>query len=125
MSCSHHPYLLLATLLVTLVVHASAAKIPDPADEALKVAKAARTELKGDEKKRRFRHHWQNVAKKLEGVAAKYPKSPRAAEALLLAAQTYEELSKISQNSEDAEAARTLYARAKPRAAPSQRGYPG
>lgn len=105
---------MLSALLVSLVVNASAAKAADPAEEAWKAAKAARTELKADEKKKKLRHHWQNVGKKLEAVAAKYPKSPRAADALLLAAQTYEELSKISQNSEDAEAARRLYARAKP-----------
>ncbi|MBK7858322.1 MAG: N-acetylmuramoyl-L-alanine amidase [Archangiaceae bacterium] len=101
-------------LLISLAVNASAAKGADPAEEAFKVAKAARTELKADEKKKKFRHHWQNVGKKLEAVAAKYPKSPRAGEALLLAAQTYEELSRISANSDDAEAARKLYARAKP-----------
>src|SRR5438477_4248446 len=103
----------LFALLITLAAPASAAKIPDPAEEAFKTAKAARTDLKADEKKMKFRHHWQNVGKKLEAFAGKYPKSPRAAEALLLAAKTYEELSKISQNQEDAEAARRLYARAK------------
>lgn len=106
--------MIVISLLVSLAVTASGAKGSDPAEAAWTAAKTARTELKGDEKKRKFRHHWQNVAKKLEAVAAKYPKSPRAPEALLAAAKTYEELSKISQNQEDADAARKLYAKAKP-----------
>ncbi|MBL8955565.1 MAG: N-acetylmuramoyl-L-alanine amidase [Myxococcaceae bacterium] len=99
-------------LLIAATLFATNAKPTDPAEAAWQAAKTARTELKGDEKRRRFRHHWQNVAKKLEGVAQKYPKSPRAAEALVLAAQTYEELSKFSANPEDLEAARKLYAKA-------------
>jgi len=112
----------LFALLLSLSVSlgATAAKIADPAEGAFQAAKTARTELKADDKKKKFRHHWQNVAKKLEAVAQKYPKSPRAADALLLAAQTYEELSKLSANPEDLDAARKLYARStKPAKAPA------
>jgi N-acetylmuramoyl-L-alanine amidase len=100
--------------LILLLSSAPAAKIADPAEGAWQAAKAGRTELKADEKKKKFRHNWQNVAKKLEGFSQKYPKNAHAPEALLLAAQTYEELSKISQNSEDLDSARKLYARAQP-----------
>ncbi len=112
----------LFALLVSVAVTASAAKGADPAEAAWTAAKTARADLKADEKKKKFRHHWQNVAKKLEAVAAKYPKSPRAAEALLAAAQTYEELSKLSANQEDADAARKLYAKAKPASAAKAKG---
>src|SRR5258705_3992213 len=83
----------------------------DPAEAAWQVVKTAPKELKADEKKKKFRHHWLNTAKKIEAYAAKYPKSAHANEALLLAAQTYEELAKISQNADDADAARKLYAK--------------
>ncbi len=102
----------LLLLLIGMTVDAANAKGGDPADAAYQSAKSARAELRADEKKRKFRHHWQNVAKKLEAVAQKYPRSPRAAEAVLLAAQTYEELGKLSANPEDLEAARRLYAKA-------------
>src|SRR5688572_9842425 len=98
----------LSSLLLVLLVNATPAKIADPAEAAFQAAKSARAELKADDKKKKFRHHWQNAARKLEAVAQKYPKSPRAPDALLLAAQTYEELSKLSANPEDLDAARKL-----------------
>ena len=105
--------MILYALLISVAVSASGAKGADPAEAAWTAAKNARAQLRADEKKKKFRHHWQNVAKKLEGFAAKYPKSERAPEALLAAAQTYEELSKLSANQEDVDAARKLYAKAK------------
>src|SRR5581483_10719991 len=84
-----------------------------PADKALADAKAARAELKADPQKMKFRHNWQNVGKKLEAAAAKLGAGPKAAEALTLASQTYEELFTFSGNKEDTEAAQKLLKKAK------------
>ncbi len=69
--------------------------------------------LKADPEKRKFRHHWQNVGKKLEAAAARYGSGPHAVEALTLASQTYEELSKFSGNKEDVEASERMAKKAK------------
>jgi N-acetylmuramoyl-L-alanine amidase len=84
-----------------------------PLDKALADAKAARTELKADPQKMKFRHNWQNVGKKLEAAAAKLGTGPKAAEALTLASQTYEELFRFSGNKEDTETAQKLAKKAK------------
>ncbi|MFO0596844.1 MAG: N-acetylmuramoyl-L-alanine amidase [Myxococcaceae bacterium] len=81
----------------------------DAADEAFGDAKSAYAKLKGDAKRRSLRHHWQNVAKKFEAVARKYPKSDRAPEALFDAAELDNELSRFSGNSEDRDAAERNY----------------
>jgi N-acetylmuramoyl-L-alanine amidase len=97
----------LALLTVVMMLAAS------PAEQALADAKAARTELKGDAQRKKFRHNWQNVGKKLEAAAQKLGSGPKAVEALTLAAQTYEELSKFSGNKEDSETAEKLFKKAK------------
>lgn len=86
--------LLVVCALVTGTAHAGA-------DEAMADAKDAWAKLKKDDKRRRFRHNWLNVARKLELVAQKFPRSDRAAEAFLLSGELYGELSRISQMPDD------------------------
>ncbi len=81
------------------------------ADDAFGDAKADYQKLKGDQKRRALRHHWQNVAKKFEAVASKYSKSERAPEALFNSGELNNELSRISQRDDDREAAKRSYRR--------------
>ncbi len=86
------------------------AAAPKPtADEAYAEAKAAYQKLKGDEKRRKLRHHWLNVAKRFEKVAQKYGKSERAPEALFQHAELLNELSRFSGNGEDSAQAHKSY----------------
>lgn len=96
--------------LVVFCCAAAWAAGPD-ADAAYKDAKDAYTKLKGDEKRRALRHHWQNVAKKFEAVASKFPKSDRAPEALFNSGELNNELSRFSQRDDDREAAKRSYRR--------------
>ncbi len=102
-----------AILAVSLLLAASpgfAATAP-PGDDALKAAKDAYSALKKDEKRRKFRHHWLNVAKKFEAVAQKFPKSERAPEALFLFGELSNELSRFSGNPDDLATAEKAYRR--------------
>lgn len=100
-----------AALFSVLVMSAlwSTAARADAADEAYQEAKSAYTRLKGDQKRRALRHHWQNVAKKFETVASKYPKSERAPEALFNSGELNNELSRFSARDEDRDAAKRSY----------------
>lgn len=80
-----------------------------PADDAYQDAKGAYAKLKADEAKRKFRHHWLNVAHKFDKVAGRWPKSDRAPEALFNAAELYSELSRFSQNADDLAASEAAY----------------
>ena len=95
-------------LLCFFALGAHAASTP-AADEAYQDAKSVYAKLKGDEAKRKLRHHWLNVAHKFDKVASKWPKSDRAPEALFTAAELYSELSRFSQNSEDLGASEAAY----------------
>lgn len=79
------------------------------ADDAYGDAKSAYQKLKADEKRRALRHHWQNVAKKFEAVATKFPKSERAPEALFNSGELNNELSRFSAKDEDRESAKRSY----------------
>ncbi len=81
------------------------------ADGAYQDAKSAYTKLKGDQKRRALRHHWQNVAKKFEAVATRYPKSERAPEALFNSGELNNELSRFSAKDEDRDAAKRSFRR--------------
>jgi len=91
------------------------ASVPAPAatsaaaDDAFRDAKSSYEKLKSDPRRRTLRHHWQNVAKKFEAIAKKYPKSDRAPEALFNAGRLNNELSRISQKDEDTDAAARAY----------------
>jgi N-acetylmuramoyl-L-alanine amidase len=100
---------MIRAFLLSLVVLASGAARADAADDAYQSAKDAYAKLKADQKRRALRHHWQNVAKKFDGVAAKYPRSDRAPEALFNSGELYNELSRFSAKDEDREAAQRAY----------------
>ncbi|MBS1149206.1 MAG: N-acetylmuramoyl-L-alanine amidase domain protein [Myxococcaceae bacterium] len=101
--------LLLSIFLISsFALTAHAASTP-AADAAYQDAKSAYAKLKSDEAKRKFRHHWLNVAHRFDKVANKWPKSDRAPEALFNAAELYSELSRFSQNAEDLAASEAAY----------------
>jgi N-acetylmuramoyl-L-alanine amidase len=103
--------LLLISLSVVVATAGVARAAPSGADDAYQAAKDAYQKLKHDQQRRKFRHHWQNSAKRFEAVAARYPKSDRAPEAIFLAAELTNELSRFSQNGDDVEAAERGYRR--------------
>src|SRR5260370_13928014 len=78
-------------------------------ESAYRGARTAYQALKRDPARRKFRHHWRNVARKFEAVSGKYPRGPRAADALFTAAGLLEELSRISMLPEDLQAAVAHY----------------
>ena len=90
---------------LTLLVAAPASAAPVPADEGYDGARSAYRALKGDAARRKFRHNWLNVAKKFEAVAARFPKSPRAPEALFTTGELLAELSRFSGQDSDLDAA--------------------
>ena len=101
--------LFLVQFLVVLFAAPARAASTEAADDAYNDAKAAYAKLKADESKRKFRHHWLNVAHKFDKVASKWPKSDRAPEALFNAAELYSELSRFSQVGEDLTASEVAY----------------
>src|SRR3990167_9178649 len=99
---------MIRAFLAALLVLSSAA-LGASADEAYQAAKSDYRQLKGDQKRRALRHHWQNVAKKFEAVATRFPKSERAPEALFNSGELNNELSRFSAKDEDREAAKRSY----------------
>lgn len=81
------------------------------ADGAFAEAKSAYHALRKDEKRRKFRDQWLAVGQKFEQVAERFPKSPRAADALFDAADLYAELSRVSLARRDLKAAIDAYGR--------------
>ena len=75
------------------------------AESAYQAARKSYYALKADPQRRKFRHHWQNVARRFEAVARKYPQSGRAPDALFTAGQLLEDLSQISRLPEDLDGA--------------------
>lgn len=96
---------------LALLILSSSATLGASADEAYQEAKADYVKLKGDEKRRKLRHHWQKVARKFESVASRFPKSERAPEALFNSGELNNELSRFSALDEDRDAARRSYRR--------------
>ncbi|MFN7133168.1 MAG: tetratricopeptide repeat protein [Myxococcales bacterium] len=82
-----------------------------PADRAYQKAKDAYLALKSDAKRRRFRDQWLSVIEAFEAIAEKYPKSPRAAEALFNVAQLYADMSRVSLAKKDLNASMEAYRR--------------
>jgi N-acetylmuramoyl-L-alanine amidase len=95
----------LSGLLALLALPASALGTPDAAEHAYQAAGARYHALKRDTAQRKFRHSWLRVAQGFERVAESYPKSGRAPDALFNAAETLQELSRISLRSEDLQSA--------------------
>lgn len=99
---------MIRALLAALFLFSTAA-LGASADEAYQDAKSDYAKLKGDQKRRALRHHWQNVAKKFEAVATRFPRSERAPEALFNSGELNNELSRFSAKDEDREAAKRSY----------------
>lgn len=93
--------MLIRALLIICFMTLPAWGAKPTADEAYEAAKSEYQKLKKDEKRRSLRHHWLNVAKRFDTVAAKNPRSERAPEALFMSGQLYSDLSRLSQNAED------------------------
>ncbi len=87
---------------------AGAASTPE-ADKSFDEAKAAYSRLKNDASKRKFRHHWLNVAKKFERVATKFSKTDRAPEAWYQLGELYFSLYRFSDESDDLKASTRAY----------------
>jgi len=83
-------------VLLLLVPSAVGAAKRDEAEEAYQGARKVYYALKDDAARRKLRHHWLNVAARFEAVAARFPKSDRAPDALFTAAELLQELSRIS-----------------------------
>lgn len=103
--------LTLLVLLCLLPLSAPQARGGKSAESAYESARKAYFVLKKDPARRKFRHHWLNVARRFESVARRYPRSPRAPEALYTAADLFNELSRISFLAEDRQAAVESYSR--------------
>jgi len=88
-------------LLALLALPLSARATPDTADQAYRLAREHYRALKQNPTQRKYRHHWLRVAQGFERVAANYPKSGPAPAALFTAAETLQELSRISLLPED------------------------
>ncbi|RJS25241.1 N-acetylmuramoyl-L-alanine amidase [Corallococcus sp. H22C18031201] len=87
---------LVLPVLLLLAPRASGASKRDEAEAAYQQARRAYYTLKDDAARRKLRHHWLNVTARFEAVAARYPKSDRAPDALFTAAELLQELSRIS-----------------------------
>ena len=99
---------MIRALLAALLLF-STATLGASADEAYTDAKSDYQKLKADQKRRALRHQWQNVAKKFEAVATRFPKSERAPEALFNSGELNNELSRFSAKDEDRDAAKRSY----------------
>src|SRR4051794_6599519 len=106
-----HKRVLALALLSLSGTEAQAASQSSDATASYEGAKKAYYALKADAARRKRRDSWQLVAKKFETVAARFPKSERAPDALYTAAQLLEDLSRISFVTEDLEASASDYRR--------------
>ncbi len=95
----------LSGLLALLALPVSALGRPEAAEQAYQAARARYYALKRDTTQRKFRHNWLRVAQGFERVATTHPQSDRAPDALFTAAETLQELSRISLLSEDLQSA--------------------
>lgn len=98
------------TLLVSMLVSTLAfGARAESADDAYDAAKDAWTKLKKDDAKRKLRHNLQTAARRFETVAAKFPKTDRAPEALFMAAEIEGELARFSAKDDDVDLACSNY----------------
>jgi N-acetylmuramoyl-L-alanine amidase len=94
-------------ILVSLLI--SQLAWAESAEDAYQSARKSYYALKADAQRRKFRHNWQNAARKFEVVAQRFAKSERAPDALFTAAQLFEDLSEISRVPEDLDEAISDY----------------
>ncbi len=106
-------FLVVATLAAAMALPGGSAMAApaakEPAEGAYAEAKAARAALEKDQKRRKYRDQWLAVVKRFEAVAAKYPKSKRAPDALYNVAGLYAELARVSLARRDLERSVEVY----------------
>ncbi|NVI97961.1 N-acetylmuramoyl-L-alanine amidase [Myxococcus sp. AM009] len=107
----HSRLVIVLPVLLLLVPSAVGAAKRDEAEEAYQGARKVYYALKDDAARRKLRHHWLNVVARFESVAARFPKSARAPDALFTAAEMLQELSRISFVEDDLKASITDYTR--------------
>ncbi|WIG97427.1 N-acetylmuramoyl-L-alanine amidase [Myxococcus sp. SDU36] len=107
----HSRLVIVLPVLLLLVPSAVGAAQRDEAEEAYQGARKVYYALKDDAARRKLRHHWLNVVARFESVAARFPKSARAPDALFTAAEMLQELSRISFVEDDLKASITDYTR--------------
>lgn len=100
----------LTALLIAATLSGAQARAAG-ADDAYQDARDAWLKLKADGEQRKFRHCWQNVGRRFEAVARKFPKSERAADATFMCGELNAELFRFSQNAEDLALAEKSYRR--------------
>ncbi|WP_426752303.1 N-acetylmuramoyl-L-alanine amidase [Myxococcus sp. Y35] len=105
----HSRLVIVLPVLLLLVPSGVGAARRDEAEEAYQGARKVYYALKDDAARRKLRHHWLNVAARFESVAARFPKSDRAPDALFTAAELLQELSRISFVEDDLKASITDY----------------
>ncbi|MFP2900644.1 N-acetylmuramoyl-L-alanine amidase [Corallococcus sp. 4LFB] len=103
-------HFVLPVLLFTAPSAVGASK-RNEAEEAYQQARRSYYALKDDASRRKLRHHWLNVAHRFEAVAARFPKSDRAPDALFTAGDLLQELSRISFVDEDLQSAIADYSK--------------
>jgi N-acetylmuramoyl-L-alanine amidase len=96
------------TLLLAILV--AATSLPGmaraaSADDAFAETREAYQALKKDPERRKFRHHWLNMARKLEAFGKRYPKSERTPDVLYLSGDLYATLWRFSQDPDDLKSA--------------------
>lgn len=86
----------LAAVLFVGGDHASAGKRSSSPEAQFKIVRAEVKRFRLDEKKKKYRHNYEQLITKMRAIAGKYPRSNKADDALLVAAQLYEELYEVS-----------------------------
>ncbi|MCP4502262.1 MAG: AMIN domain-containing protein [Deltaproteobacteria bacterium] len=106
--------LLLSTLMLTsaLCLAPIGAVAKAKADKGAEEFTKVRADVKGfrsDAAKKKYRHHYQKLIRRMRAVAARHTKSARADDALYVAAQLLEELYEVSKVGRDLEDAVSAY----------------
>jgi N-acetylmuramoyl-L-alanine amidase len=104
-------YLFSALFLMGVLLSGNVRAAEPEYETAYQKARDAFYRFRGDEKKKKFRHNWQNLAEKFEKIAEKYPESPRAPDALFTAGRLYYDLYFISRVTEDLDSSIKLFRR--------------
>lgn len=95
-------------LAVLALPHAGYAAL-DTGEQAYREVRQDVRTFRRDARKRRYRHHYLNLVKRLRRVAAENPKGKRADDALYVAAQLLQEMHEASHMSDDLNAAIEAY----------------
>lgn len=98
------------TFALTLLLAALPVKGgPDPSEAAFRAVRDEVSALRKDESKRKLRHHYERLIKKLRAVAEEHPEGAYADDALYVAAQLLDEQHAVSRIPEDLTAAVDAY----------------